>query len=313
MADDSRWALAFLVTLVAFLWFADPDQVTSLPLRLDASSYGEFTRSKSMGSLPMTTNALDEEEEYWESRISEIMMGDSNTQSSPQQTDMVNRVMTTFTLNPYEILNIRFDATKRNVSVTYHRISALIHPDKCPHPAAREAFQRVKNAHDTLMNNDTAKRYVFMINGIKNLLIEEKEKNLMSTKRNSPTERIKGNRKKTMEEIAEETKEEVERWQKTDDYHHKWKVEVRKVLVRAEWRLKRTVEYNQGKKERDANIRDKRKHVRVEKKSELDDWDNFRDNRVGNWRKFLLEKVERKRRKREQKNARLHSIRLTKI
>ena len=71
------------------------------------------------------------------------------------------RVVSCFKLNPYEHLNLRFDSTIDEVKRQYRKartprparlvrsshghpcaqISLLVHPDKCKHPRAREAFE----------------------------------------------------------------------------------------------------------------------------------------------------------------------------
>jgi hypothetical protein len=46
------------------------------------------------------------------------------------------------------------------VKRTYRRLSLRFHPDKDPTPAAREAFERLKLAADTLTNADACREYV---------------------------------------------------------------------------------------------------------------------------------------------------------
>ena len=53
----------------------------------------------------------------------------------------VTRVIWAFKINPYEQLNLRFDAADDEVRRQYRKLSLLVHPDKCSHPQAREAFE----------------------------------------------------------------------------------------------------------------------------------------------------------------------------
>lgn len=50
------------------------------------------------------------------------------------------RVLWSFKLNPYERLNLRFTATPEEVRRQYRKLSLMVHPDKCKHPQAAEAF-----------------------------------------------------------------------------------------------------------------------------------------------------------------------------
>merc|ERR1711920_1085934 len=52
----------------------------------------------------------------------------------------VERILSCFRLNPFEHLNLRFDATDADVTRAYRHISLMVHPDKCKHERAKEAF-----------------------------------------------------------------------------------------------------------------------------------------------------------------------------
>ncbi len=51
------------------------------------------------------------------------------------------RILWAFKLNPFEKLNLRFDATYEDIRKAYRRISLAVHPDKCKHPQAAAAFE----------------------------------------------------------------------------------------------------------------------------------------------------------------------------
>jgi len=50
------------------------------------------------------------------------------------------RILWAFKLNPYERLNLPFDASLEDVRRQYRKISLMVHPDKCGHPQASTAF-----------------------------------------------------------------------------------------------------------------------------------------------------------------------------
>jgi hypothetical protein len=50
------------------------------------------------------------------------------------------RILWSFKLNPYERLNLRFTATPEEIRKQFRKLSLMVHPDKCKHPQASEAF-----------------------------------------------------------------------------------------------------------------------------------------------------------------------------
>ncbi len=50
------------------------------------------------------------------------------------------RILWAFKLNPYEKLNLRFDAPFEDVRKQFRKLSLMVHPDKCKHPQASAAF-----------------------------------------------------------------------------------------------------------------------------------------------------------------------------
>ena len=55
-------------------------------------------------------------------------------------------------LNAFEVLALPHSASEEDIKQRYRRISALVHPDKCSHSAASDAFQEVKKAYDALLD-----------------------------------------------------------------------------------------------------------------------------------------------------------------
>ena len=59
----------------------------------------------------------------------------------------------------YEILDIPQDATPAEVKAAFRKKALMLHPDKCQLEGAKNAFQRLSNAHMCLM--DAEKREVY--------------------------------------------------------------------------------------------------------------------------------------------------------
>mmetsp|Transcript_8787 Transcript_8787/g.13121 ORF Transcript_8787/g.13121 Transcript_8787/m.13121 type:complete len:282 (-) Transcript_8787:345-1190(-) len=233
------------------------------------------------------------------------MAGESKGQITPAQEDEVNRIMTTFILNPFEILNLNFNATKRHVSNNYHRIAALVHPDKCSHTSARTAFERAKNAHDTLMDNSTARNYVSIIGQVKEQIQKEKRSEIMSHRRSELYNSLTNNRE--TEELDEQTLEQrlqekidelVQQYEFTEPFTELWKSRVRKVLVRAQWAAQRMEEFEESKQDRKL-LKHSRKLARMEleqQKQEL--WEQEQDDRINTWQEYKKQNLDLKNRKR---------------
>jgi len=63
-----------------------------------------------------------------------------------------------YNLNPYHVFGIAHHANDEDFKKRYHKLSALVHPDKNGNdPRAREAFEFVKKAYEELKNEDRRK------------------------------------------------------------------------------------------------------------------------------------------------------------
>eukprot|EP00466_Bigelowiella_natans_P017784 jgi/Bigna1/135542/aug1.30_g10250 len=243
---------------------------------------------------------LIDDDHFWEQKITSMMAREGARNAD--QANEVNRVMTTFKLNPFEILNVRFDASTRNISGTYRRLAALIHPDKCSHPAAREAFERAKEAYDILRSNKTAHRFRFMTTGIKKIMLEEKEAELRKAGvGGSLVEDLLGDPKDAKERQikADEIADRLNEWERSTGFHKEWKRRAREALVQAEWRVQRHEDYYAGAAERRKLIEREREEKKLIAKEEREKWEKHRDERIKSWHLFLrTEKEETERRRR---------------
>ncbi|POM77728.1 Chaperone activator Sti1, partial [Phytophthora palmivora] len=60
-------------------------------------------------------------------------------------------------LNPFRVLMLDTDATEEDMKQHYRKISTMVHPDKCRHPKAREAFEELKKAYNLITQEDRRK------------------------------------------------------------------------------------------------------------------------------------------------------------
>lgn len=76
----------------------------------------------------------------------------------------MNRILGAFKLNPFEQLGINFDATSEDVKRHYRKVSLLVHPDKCSHPRASDAFDILGQAQKALLEDDRLKELQYLVN-----------------------------------------------------------------------------------------------------------------------------------------------------
>lgn len=61
--------------------------------------------------------------------------------------------------DPYAVLDVSASADTGSVRKAYWRLSLLVHPDKCSHPSAHEAFQAVSKAAKLLQDAEARKAH----------------------------------------------------------------------------------------------------------------------------------------------------------
>ena len=75
----------------------------------------------------------------------------------------VHRILGAFKLNPFEQLGLRFDATVDDVKKAYRKSSLMVHPDKCKHPKAQDAFEILGQAQQQLNNEEKMKELIYVL------------------------------------------------------------------------------------------------------------------------------------------------------
>ncbi|GLI71078.1 hypothetical protein VaNZ11_015996 [Volvox africanus] len=189
----------------------------------------------------------------------------------------VNRILWAFKLNPFEKLNLRFDATAEDVKRQYRKLSLMVHPDKCKHPQAATAFDLLGEAQKELLDDEKRESLVKVLEHAKEELRKERRK---ETKHD--------NLVRVASLLHEEGRDGIEaEWEKTDEFHERWKMKARDVLARSEWRKRKL---GNRLKEETLRLEEKEKEVkeRVKAKKEHEkQWENTRDQRVSTWHDYL--------------------------
>ena len=75
----------------------------------------------------------------------------------------VTRILGAFKLNPMEQLGLRFDASLEDIKRQYRKTSLLVHPDKCRHPRAQDAFEVLGHANRQLQDEGQLKELMYVL------------------------------------------------------------------------------------------------------------------------------------------------------
>ena len=71
----------------------------------------------------------------------------------------LNRLLNTAFVNPYDILDLPQEASDAEIKKRFKQLSILVHPDKCKHEKASDAFHILEQAYKTLLDHD--KRHLY--------------------------------------------------------------------------------------------------------------------------------------------------------
>ncbi len=233
-------------------------------------------------------------------------------------TPTTRRILSCFKLNPYEHLNLRFDTPPEDVKRQYRKarvralgvwcgsaadapspqISLMVHPDKCKHPRAREAFEGAPclRALPCACSRLTRAPPTAVLGKAQNLLLDEEFRaeigahlarsreavlrDWLKTAKDDVVLRVRHGGNRDAMEAA---------FVQTEEFHERWKVKTRELMTEFEWRKRcmatrireEEARVAAGEKEAVAAARSKQK--------EHKEWDKEerREKRVGGWRDFM--------------------------
>lgn len=192
----------------------------------------------------------------------------------------VNRILGAFKLNPFEQLGVHFDATADDIKRQYRKVSLLVHPDKCTHPRAIDAFRILGQAHKELLDDARREGLVYLLNHARDEVRKERGK---KTKHDAVV-RLAGM-------LHEEgTKGVLADWEASDEFHQLWKVKARDVLAKSEWRKRKMTKRLKSEEERVEEDEKTGKEINKRLREHTKKWEETRETRVGTWRDFVTKK-----------------------
>lgn len=88
----------------------------------------------------------------------------------------LNRLLNETYVNPYDILELPPEANDVEIKKQFKVLSLKVHPDKCKHEKAADAFNMVESAYKMLMNPDKRRIYQRIMREAKERVEYEREK-----------------------------------------------------------------------------------------------------------------------------------------
>jgi len=196
----------------------------------------------------------------------------------------VQRVLTSFKLNPFDVLNLHVDATTKEIEKHFRTLSLLVHPDKFEpeyRETAEKAFSILNSAKNELMDENKRGQLTDMATEARQKLITEHEKAW---------------KRKWKEEVkvakAKDPNAEIELKDAPDitlehDFPMKVRDQLKELLIDREWRTRQLLKEAAKAEGLAAQEKEEKQRVREEKEKTEKDWEDGRERRVHNWRDFM--------------------------
>ncbi|KDR78872.1 hypothetical protein GALMADRAFT_244505 [Galerina marginata CBS 339.88] len=197
-----------------------------------------------------------------------------NREASAFQREVeVERILKAFKLNAYDILDIDETATAEEIKKKYRQISLFIHPDKCPHARAPEAFDILKKAESELSDKAQREELDAVINQARILVIKAL---------NLPTS----------------TPDSDSRLQGLDPpFKLRLRLQSKQLLIDEEVRRRKAVKMNLANEGLEARKKDEEVAQRKRKAEDDKSWEDNREQRVDSWRNFASSSKKKKKTK----------------
>ncbi|CAA7403776.1 unnamed protein product [Spirodela intermedia] len=194
--------------------------------------------------------------------------------SEVERDNEVIRILSCFKLNPFEHLNLSFDSSLDDVKRQYRKLSLLVHPDKCKHPQAKEAFGALAKAQQLLLDSQEREYLISQVNSAKEELRVKRKRQLK-----------KDNASK-IKSLVDEGKYE-QQYEQSEEFLLLLKQKVRELLTDQEWRRRKMqmrISEEEGRLKKDE---EETKEMWKRKREHEEQWEGTREERVSSWRDFM--------------------------
>ncbi|KMZ59615.1 DnaJ domain containing protein, expressed [Zostera marina] len=194
--------------------------------------------------------------------------------SEVERDNEVVRILSCFKLNPFEHLNLSFDSQPDEVKRQYRKLSLLVHPDKCKHPQAQEAFGALAKAQQLLLDPQERE---YLLNQIKSAKEELRAMRKKELKKDNASK---------IKSLVDEGKYE-QQYEQSSEFLLLLKNKVREVLTEQEWRRRKMrlrISEEEGRLKKDE---EETKELWKRKREHEEQWEGTREKRVSSWRDFM--------------------------
>lgn len=172
----------------------------------------------------------------------------------------------------YAVLDLQPGVPESDIKIQYRKKSLLIHPDKTKNPAAPDAFDRLKKAQSTLMDEKARTHLDECIADARRLLIRDHKYTLDSPEL------------------------------KTEEFKKEWRQKTVEVLLDAEARRRRQLKAKMQEEGREKRKEEEELEARKRKRDQEKAWEDSREERIGSWRDWQKgHKGEEKKKKKKMK------------
>jgi DnaJ homolog subfamily C member 8 len=183
-------------------------------------------------------------------------------------------------LSFYLIILIRFS----HISPSTPKTPSAVHPDKCAHPRAKDAFEIIGHAQKELLDEEKRKRLDFILDAAR----EEVRKEWRKAAKHDAATRLAAVLEEGGREAVHAAREQ------TDEFHEAWKLKAREFLAKAEWRRRKLGKRMKEEEERAKDEYKVEKEHSKRKREEDKNWEASREERVSSWRDFAAGKGKKK-------------------
>lgn len=162
------------------------------------------------------------------------------------------------------MLDLQPGVPDSDIKIVYRKKSLLIHPDKTKNPSAPDAFDRLKKAQSTLLDEKQRSHLDECISDARQLLIRQKKLSVDD------------------EEL------------KSEEFLKEWRKKTVEVLVDAEARRRRQMKAQMQEEGREKAKEDAELAERKRKRDHEKSWEDTREKRIDSWRDFQKGKTKEK-------------------
>ena len=170
----------------------------------------------------------------------------------------IDRILKAFRLDAYAVLDLQPGVPDSDIKICYRKKSLLIHPDKTSNPSAPNAFDRLKKAQTTLLDDKERGKLDEAIADARMLLMRERKLTTDSPEVKDPDTEFKA----------------------------AWRKKSVDVLIDNEARRRKQLKAQMQEEGREQKKQEDEITERKRRREHEADWEKTREGRIGSWRDF---------------------------